>query len=204
MILLTAVAVTQTKPLYWGLEIYEWLTLVAIIVGPILAVAVTVWSSDRDKLRDQRLQVLRMLIATHHLPSDPSYQVAINLIPVEFRGCEDVLKAHREFIGSVNRKLDGVNDERIQSDWAVKSVRLVHEVAKALKYELRETDLQTTPYSSIGWGEREQVLLDSQKAMRDIANNLMLQSRLLAGATLTPEENKYLGVEEKRTNAEKI
>jgi hypothetical protein len=186
----------QYESLYWGLKVYEWLTLLAIIVGPVLAVVVTVWSAGRSKIIDQRLQVLRMLIATHHLPSDPSYQVAINLIPVEFRGCKAVLSAHREFIESVNRNLDGINDETIRTDWGIKSVRLVHEVAKSLKYDLRETDFQTTHYSSGGWSERERIFLDSQKAMRDIAINLKLQSRLLANATLTPEERTYLGVED--------
>ena len=161
-----------------------------------LAVAVTIWSADRNKVKEQRLQVLRMLIATHHLPSDPGYQVAINLIPVEFRGCPAVLSAHREFIDSVYRKLDGVNDEQIQRDWGIKSVRLVHEVAKVLKYDLRETDLQTISYSSGGWSERERILIDSQKAMRDIATNLMLQSRFLANADLTSDERKFLGLEE--------
>ena len=112
---------SQNASLYWGLKIYEWLTLVAIVVGPMLAVAVTIWSADRNKVKEQRLQVLRMLIATHHLPSDPGYQVAINLIPVEFRGCPAVLSAHREFIDSVYRKLDGVNDEQLAD--AVKSMR---------------------------------------------------------------------------------
>jgi hypothetical protein len=195
MVALTAV---EHTPLFWGLKAYEWITLAAILIGPLLAVVVTIWSSNRDKVKDQRLQVLRMLIATHHLPSDPAYQVAINLIPIEFRGCGGVLKAHSEFIASVTRKLDGVNDDVIRSDWGIKSVRLVHEVAKALKYDLRETDLQTSPYSSTGWGERERVLMDSQKAMRDIADILALQSRQLAGANLTPQERKFLGLEDEK------
>ena len=193
----------QDEPLYWGLKTYEWLTLVAIVVGPILAILVSKLSSDRDKVRDQRLHVLRMLIATHHLPSDPGYQVAINLIPVEFRGCSAVITAHREFIQSVYRKLDGVNDEEIQRDWGIKSIRLVHEVAKVLKFDLRETDLQTISYSSGGWSERERVLIDSQKAMRDVANLLHVQSRLLAQAELTDVERNYLGLQQQKPNSKK-
>ena len=187
--------------LYFGMKLYELITLLAILVGPLLAVAVTIWSTNRGKNRDQQLQVLRMLIATHHLPSDPAYQVAINLIPIEFRGHKSVMDAHREFILSVQKQPDGVNDVSIFKDWGLKSIRLVHEVAKALKYDLRETDLQTVPYSSKGWAERDAILIDSQKAMRDIANLLHVQSRLIASAELTEVERKYLGLPEPKSNA---
>ena len=179
---------------YWGLKLYEWLTLAAIVIGPIVAVRITHAAAQRGKDREQKLQVLRMLIATHHLPSDPTYQVAINLIPIEFRGCRPVIDAHREFIASIGKRLDGVNDEAITRDYGMKSIRLVHQVAKALQYDLRETDLQTAPYVSKGWAERDAILLDSQKAMRDIATLLFLQSRQMSGTPLNDEEMKYLGL----------
>ena len=186
----------MTEALYWGLKFGELITTIGLILGPVVAVGLTLWIESRRRVREQQLTLLRMLIATHHLPSDPSYQIAINLIPIEFRGRQAVMTAHKEFIESVARQPDGVNDEKIFRDWGVKSVRLVHEVAKALKYDLRETDLQTAPYSSKGWADRDAILLDSQRAMRDIANMLMLQSRLLANVPLEPAERKLIGLHE--------
>ena len=182
------------EPTYAGLKLYEWLTIAAIVIGPIVAVWITHVAAQRSKDRQQKLQVLRMLIATHHLPSDPMYQVSINLIPIEFRGCAPVIEAHREFIESIQKRMDGVNDGAIARDYQMKSIRLVHQVAKALKYDLRETDLQTAPYVSKGCAERDGILLDSQKAMRDIANLLFIQSRQMTGATLTESGQKYLGL----------
>ena len=162
----------------------EGLTIIAIILGPAIGVGITIWSNSQSKIRDQQRTVLRMLLATHHLPSDPNYQIAINLIPIEFRSSKAVMAAHKEFIEAVGRKLDGVNDDEILKNWSIKSVRLVHEVAKALKYDLKETDLQTVPYSSQGWGNREALLMDSQRAMREIANVLAIQTRMLGGESL--------------------
>lgn len=181
-----------THPTYFGLQLYELLTLGVILLGPVLAVWLTVWAGNRGRRIEQRTQILRMLITTYHLPSDPTFQVAINLVRIEFRGCAKVLEAHREFIDEAG-KPDGQT--------GIKSVRLIHEMAKVLRYDLRETDLQTMPYSSRGWGERERLHLDSQQAMRDIATLLTLQTKHLLGAALSNDELKLLGLERREPNA---
>lgn len=173
----------------------EWIMTAAVLIGPIAAVLITVWLANRSALRDQRLVVLRMLIATRHAPSDPSWQTAINLIPIEFHGCSRVIDAHQEFMKAVSQPVnDGGNFNA--NNHVTKSTRLIFEIANVVKFSLRETDLQTEWYSSIGWGQREEILIDSRKAMRDIAKNSFLQSRLLANAPLTPEERQFLGFEE--------
>jgi hypothetical protein len=183
------------EPLYLGLKLYELLTLTGIVFGPIVAVLITLWVDNRRRDRDQKLLVLRMLITTRHLPADPAYQVAINLIPVEFNNKRAVMDAHKEFVEAVAVQLDGKNDPVIRQNWETKSTRLVYAVARSLKFDLRETDLQTKGYASGGWTQREDLLMDSQRAMRDVATNLLLQSRLLANAKLTPAERQFLGME---------
>ncbi|GGD92343.1 hypothetical protein GCM10011515_10060 [Tsuneonella deserti] len=104
------------------------------------------------------------------------------------------MDAYKEFIEAINVSLDGVNDERIVKNTETKTIRLVFEIARSLGFGIRETDLQTTGYASSGWAERERLLMDSQKAMRDVATQLMLQTRLNAGAQLSLEERRYIGI----------
>ena len=161
----------------------EILTLIAVIVGPITAVAITLWVDGRRRDREQKVIVLRLLLATRHLPADPSFLAAINLIPVEFSEHRDVIKAYNEFIEATKPRLDGINDEAILRNSSTKLTRLVYEVSRSLGFKLRETDIQTSAYASDGWIRRDNLAQDSQQAMRDIANILWLQTRLLSGET---------------------
>src|SRR3546814_1173640 len=92
----------------------EILTLIAVIVGPIVAVVITLWVDGRRRDREQKIIVLRLLLATRHIPADPSFLTAINLIPVEFNARRDVMQAYNEFIEATRQRADGVNDDVIQ------------------------------------------------------------------------------------------
>src|SRR3546814_5318903 len=50
----------------------EILTLIAVIVGPIVAVVITLWVDGRRRDREQKIIVLRLLLATRHIPADRS------------------------------------------------------------------------------------------------------------------------------------
>ena len=159
----------------------EILTLVAVILGPISAVGITLWIDGRRRDREQKIIVLRLLLATRHLPADPGFLAAINLIPVEFNERPSVISAYNEFIEATRPKLDGVNNDAILSNSSTKLTRLIFEVSRSLGFKLRETDIQTSAYASDGWIKRDNLNQDSQQAMRDIANILWIQTRLLSG-----------------------
>jgi len=108
----------------------------------------------------------------------------VNLIPIEFSSDQRVQTAYREYIESVFAKCSGENREELNSKSAVKQTRLIFAVAKSIGFkDLAETDIQTTAYAAEGWIERDSIQIDSQRAMRDIANILWLQTRLGAGET---------------------
>lgn len=189
------------ETLYMGMQLYELLTLFGIVIGPIVAVIITLWVDGRRRDRDQKLTVLRMLLTTRHVLADPAYQVAVNLIPAEFGKSRPVMEAYKEFTDAVSVQLDGINDEMIIRNTATKSTRLIYEIARHLKFDIRETDIQARGYLSRGWVERENTAIDSQRAMRDIANILAIQTRLLANQSLSEEEKRYIGVSDKAPDA---
>jgi hypothetical protein len=161
------------------MTLIEALTVAGLIIGPVAAVGITLWVETRRRKREQRIVVLRHLIATRHFPSDPGFLAAINLIPVEFNDSPRVLIAYREFIEAVGVRLDSVNDEMILRRSATNLTRLIYEISRSLGFGLRETDIQTTAYASEGWVKREALLQDSQQAMRDIAGILAIQTKLM-------------------------
>ena len=164
----------------------DWITVAGIVIGPIAAVGITLWIEGRRKKHDAKLTTLRLLLASRDFPSDPSYQVAIKLIPIEFNDCSSVLAAHREFLEAANIDTDGFSDEKLKAasdNISIKVTRLLFEMAKASGLRIRETDIQTGAFGSRGFFYRDALLQDSQKAMRDVANILWMQTRMLGGET---------------------
>ncbi|WP_061923721.1 DUF6680 family protein [Altererythrobacter epoxidivorans] len=164
----------------------DWITIAAIVIGPIVAVGITLWIEGRRKRQDAKLITLRLLLSSRDFPSDPSYQVAIKLVPVEFNDCPSVLSAHREFLEAANVDTENMSDEQVRKvgeNTSVKLTRLLFEMSKAAGLSLRETDIQTGGFGSRGFYYRDNLLQDSQKAMRDVANILWMQTRLLGGET---------------------
>jgi hypothetical protein len=162
----------------------DWLTIAAIVLGPVIAVGITHWIEKRRKRDEAKLITLRILLSTRDLPSDPSYQVAIKLVPIEFNDCQKVLVAHREFLEAANVNTDGKSDDQIRAiseNTSVKLTRLIFEMSRAAGLDLRETDIQTGTFGTRGFFYRDLLVQDSQKAMRDIANVLWMQTRLLKG-----------------------
>ncbi len=76
----------------------NWVEIAALVLGPVLAVALTLVIEGRRNVRDQRLQVLRALIQTRALPGDPAWTLAVSRIPVEFDTKMDVIADYKEFI----------------------------------------------------------------------------------------------------------
>jgi len=164
----------------------DLITVAAIIIGPIIAVGITLWIEGRRKAHDAKLTTLRALLASRDFPSDPSYQVAIKLVPVEFNDCPAVQTAHREFLEAANVNTEGLSDERMKTvsdNTNIRLTRLLFEMAKATGLNIRETDIQTGGFGSRGFYYRDALLQDSQRAMREVADILWMQTRMLGGAT---------------------
>jgi len=161
------------------MTLVDLLTIAGLIIGPLAAVGITLEVEARRRKREQRITVFRLLIATRHLPADPGFLTAINLVPVEFNDERSVLDAYREFIEATGKRLDGINDENITANSSTKLTRLIFEISRSLGFKLRETDIQTTAYASGGWIKRDALLQDSQQAMRDIAKILAIQVKLM-------------------------
>jgi hypothetical protein len=157
----------------------EWLTLTAIVLGPISAVGVTLWIEQRRHTRDRRLYIVRMLLMTRHLPADPQYNAAINLIPVEFNDQEKVIEAWRIYHERVRQKPDlsqqADHDRRLS---AAQSGMIFQVMRSAGLANLSEGDIQTQAYVSEGFVERDRVYMDSLRALPAMAATMARQVEL--------------------------
>lgn len=173
-------AASTAAPLFLGLKLYEWLTLLGVIVGPVVAVSITLWAEHRRRQREARSTILKMLLNTRGLPSDASWSIAINMIPVEFNGHEGVIKAWREYIECVRFRASEENIPAHRALLNAKQTTLIHKIMTALGIQLSESDIQTESYIAEGYLWRDNLHLDSLAAMRDIATELQKQTLIIS------------------------
>ena len=169
------------------METSAWLTLLAIVVGPVIAVVITLIVEGRRKSRETQLHVLRMLISTRHLPSDPTYSTAINLVPVEFNRHTTVMDAWNLYIEAV-RFQPGDGDQTTHDRLlTARQTTLIFRIMQALGFSLSESDIQISAYASRGQIWRDNLYLDYLAATREIAEALKHQTRLLEGSSASTE-----------------
>lgn len=161
----------------------EYLTLLAIVLGPILAVLITLWIEQKRTRRDSRMVVVRLLMATRHLPGDANYSTAINLIPVEFHDFKDVMGAFRIYQEAINQARPVLNDEALQYDQGLltKQVKLISAVLNAMGMKVSEADIAADGYAARGMIARDNLYLESLAAQKRIADALEQNERSSSG-----------------------
>ncbi len=124
----------------------------ATLVGPILAVQAQKWLERGRAIRDRKVAIFRVLMATRATRLSPSHVEALNAVPVEFYGRKPKLKAivddwHTYLNVLANRELAGevafVERQRAFLD-------LLHKMAAYLGYAFNRTELEKDVYHPEG------------------------------------------------------
>ena len=167
----------------------EIITVAALLAGPILAVVVQISAEHRKQLKDAQTTTFRMLVGTRHLPSDPAYSTAINMIPIDFNRVANVMAAYSAYIKEIsfvpNDENRNLQSERILTN----QTKLIFAIAQHLRYDIPETDIQTTAYAAGGFIARDNLMIDGWRAWQRIADALEAQTRAL----FSDETNKTGG-----------
>jgi hypothetical protein len=161
------------------MKLNDWLTLIAIVLGPITAVGVTLWIEKTRRVRERRLYVTRMLLMTRHLPADPQYNAAINLIPVEFHDQPKVIEAWRTYHERVREHVDPSLQADHQRRLSAAQSGMIFEILRSAGLtNLSEGDIQTQAYVSQGFVDRDTLYVDSLRALSAIAATMEKQRQL--------------------------
>jgi hypothetical protein len=166
----------------------EWLTLAGIVLSPIIAVLITLWVEGRRRVRDGKMIVVRMLIATRHLASDPAYSTAINLLRVEFAHSRRVMDAFAAYhrVIRVEQATTPQGIELQNTEIRTVQTKLLSAVLKEVGITASEADLAVEGYASDGFRARDNMYLNSLQAQIRTADalerSLAIQAQLSAEA----------------------
>jgi hypothetical protein len=185
---------------FLGIQLEGWLTILAIILGPIIALWLQRLSERRRELRARKMTIFKELMATRALKISPRHVEALNAIEVEFasgRGSDKrVRDAWRLYLDHLNQPAvqDDAPDRRRWVDRANELlIELLFEMSRALNFEFDRVSLKNAVYSPRAHGELEEdqfllrkFLLELMQGKRAMWTGVFTGDRPLQMQVLSP------------------
>lgn len=166
------------------MTISDGLMILAVLIGPIVAVQLTRYLDNNKEVRERKLQVFKTLMATRAYTISWDHVVALNRIDLEF---DKNNKKEKAVIEAWKEYLDLLGNKEISAEqWAIKRldllVELLHKMAQVLDYDFDKTHIKNSSYSPVAHGTIEEEhralrkglieLLDGKRAVPMFMTNL--------------------------------
>ncbi|WP_371038569.1 DUF6680 family protein [Rhodosalinus sp. FB01] len=123
-----------------------WITTIAIVIGPILAVLISQFLLKHGEQRQRRLFIFRSLMSTRRTPLSPERVQALNLVEVEFYGQKKVIAKFQELLKVYSDQVRWKSaDETVQRALLQEvddlTAQLLAEIGASLGYKLENLEL---------------------------------------------------------------
>jgi hypothetical protein len=146
---------------HWGLKASEWITIVAIILGPIMAVVTQfIWQRFRTK-RDLKTWVFGTMMSTRATPYHADFVRAVNYIDVVFYKNEKVRDRWKTVLAHLSSDAYKQQNYTPAAFETFKDLlaELLAEMAKDLGYEFDHTHIKNSAWhpSLHGWEFEENI-----------------------------------------------
>jgi hypothetical protein len=130
-----------------------WAVVAATGLGPLAAVALTLWREAAGSKYGRRLHVFRTLMATRKIAISSNHVNALNLVEVDFYKCRKIEEAWKEYKNHL--MYNGLEDD----SWLDKKERLfaqlLFEMAVKLGLNIPAMEIFRGGYAPKGWQHRD-------------------------------------------------
>ena len=156
------------------------ITVLAIVVGPIIAVVVTRYLDDIRFNRERKMAIFRNLMRTRKARLSPDHVGSLNLVEIEFHDVPTVVGAWKVHMDHLNLKLPDDVSGPVIDEWSRVQDRNLTKLLSALAAELgfkkmEQLDIFDGGYSPRGWANIE----DQQAVIRSLTIDLLQGNRAL-------------------------
>ncbi len=140
------------------------LTILAIIIGPCLAVWGNGYLDRRREQRARKMDIFRTLMRTRDARLSPDHIAALNLVEIEFVDHPEVIKRWRELhqhFGTIHAKHPKeateprLHDERIGKERLELLTQMLDLMAKVLKFRIEQMEILRGGYYPQGHADIE-------------------------------------------------
>lgn len=149
----------------------EWLTILALFTGPLVAIQVTRWLDQKKEIRQRKLDIFKTLMATRAYNLSQTHVEALNRIDLEFHSSN---KKEKPVVDAWRAYLDLLGDKSMTPEqWSIRRidllVDLLHAMGGALDYDFDKTLIKNATYSPTAHGrienEQEQIRQSALKVL---------------------------------------
>lgn len=148
------------------MTIADWLTILAVFLGPIVAVQLTRYLDDRKENRERKANIFKTLMATRAYNVSWAHVEALNRIDLEFNKEREVIEAWKAYLDLLN------NTGMPPDQWNIRRVdllvELLHKMARVLDYDFDKTHIKNSSYSPRAHGETEEQQAALRKGLLEV------------------------------------
>jgi hypothetical protein len=174
------------QAVFAGLRWLDIATILAIIVGPILAVVIDRVQQRWTGKRSRRLEIFRDLMRTRRARLDAVHVNALNLVDLEFYGRRKVMAAYRDYVANLSLPLPRPEDlDRFLQHRDDLLIALLHVMGRELGYRYDKQDLARLSYGPSAWFND----LNTQRENMALLNEVLRGLRALPITAMQPPGN---------------
>ena len=180
------------------MTIPNWLMIIAVLAGPVLAVQAQKWIEKSRQKRVRKLWIFDTLMATRRSRLALDHVRALNMIDLAYKGKTEkkIKTAWKAYLDHLYQPFE----EDGQKDWLSKGeeffTELLYEMSQALGYDFDKTYLKRSVYSPKAYDEQELANLAIRESLVGILSGAKSLPVTLAvseeGRKLQGEINEYL------------
>jgi hypothetical protein len=175
-----------------SIRLAEWLTMLAIVSGPIAAVLVTLYRDDRKQRLDRQHGIFKTLMATRASGLSPHHVEALNRIDVEF---DPRKQKDKPVVEAWHSYLDVLSQTSLpEEQWVQRRVdalvRLLRVMAARLNYDFEETHIRKSSYYPIAFGDYDQDARATMKGVRQLLEGNRVLPVVVMYPPATPTQNE--------------
>lgn len=142
---------------FLGILLENWLTIAAIITGPIAALLIQKHLEARRAETDRKIKIFHTLMANRASRLSPPWVQALNGIETEFYGQTKVIEAWRVIVDHLY-SADANDPKKVdqwQADLTEQVNEMLYEMGESLGYHFDRVAIKRNAYYPRGWGEIE-------------------------------------------------
>ena len=153
----------------------EYLTIVAIVTGPLAAILTSWWLEGTRERKTRRMDIFRTLMRTRRTPMWAEHVGALNLVEIEFKNDHKVLGAWKklfehlaasharheseqvniEMLPATIAERDRIFHKRLYEERQKLLAKLLHAIARSLNFKADQLEIFEGGYSPQGWDDLE-------------------------------------------------
>ncbi|MBC8049326.1 MAG: hypothetical protein H7X92_04150 [Chitinophagales bacterium] len=151
----------------------EIINFIAIFVGPIIAVLISLWLQDRRETKQQKLQTFRTLMRTRRMRLSPEHVHGLNLVELEFMHNSEVMLAWKKYMENLdaNKNPFPKDPDKLQAYLADRDstlTKLLYQIGLSLGFRIEQLDILQGSYAPQAWEDDEAQLRHLRELMIEV------------------------------------